>query len=463
MGNSVDRLSLLLLDCAIGVTALLGAVALAMIASGQPARRLTVGRLGILGSLAIVPLSSLGPISTVCLHLPIPAIPFNTPILTASILPSHILLAAIVVGLVLGLGGIVLGWLGCLRWLSRTVEPAPETEALLSSLPFQGPGPRPRARVSVRVRRPVLLGTIRPIILIPPDLEEPGQQEPLRLALLHEIAHAEQFDPFFGLLANLATSLWFFVPPLWWVRRQIRLDQEFLADRRASAKFGTGPAYASSLVGMAGTGAVSETGEGSGLRSSEVGVSALFQRILMLIRCPYPIETKSPAWWVFLWLVIVGGGTVFASGFAIRPREGGWGPPALQGLEAPKHGALHVNRLAIEAREPGPDGRVLPYTLLRRLPDRFELVVDIWADPAELSKMAIAGRCLGPLPESPTSMTRFPGFLKVRVVREPQGLRLWVADRLIPPNPLDTPPPRWLEFQPAPQRTGRLRNLVLSW
>ena len=92
MGNSVDRLSLLLLDSAIGVTTLLGTVALAMIASGQPARRLTIGRLGILGSLAILPLAILQPISTVCLRLPVPAIPLNTSTLTFRILPGHILL-----------------------------------------------------------------------------------------------------------------------------------------------------------------------------------------------------------------------------------------------------------------------------------------------------------------------------------------------------------------------------------
>ena len=70
------------------------------------------------------------------------------------------------------------------------------------------------------------------------------------LGLLHELAHAEALDHPFGPAAALAQAIWFFLPPVWWIRDRMRLDPEFLADRRASPVRDLGR-YASSLVELA--------------------------------------------------------------------------------------------------------------------------------------------------------------------------------------------------------------------
>ena len=51
--------------------------------------------------------------------------------------------------------------------------------------------------------------------------------------------------------AKLAQAIWFFLPPIWWIRDQMKLDQEFLADRGAVEQFGTSGRYASTLVDLA--------------------------------------------------------------------------------------------------------------------------------------------------------------------------------------------------------------------
>src|SRR5438034_1196007 len=122
MGTSVDRLSLLLLDGTIAATLLLGLVALVMVSSGQPARRLTIGRLGIVGSLAIIPLAMFAPVPEFRVHLPlslqtISALSFKIPLQATPLLTGRMLVGAVVVGMCLGVSAVVLGWVGCFRWL----------------------------------------------------------------------------------------------------------------------------------------------------------------------------------------------------------------------------------------------------------------------------------------------------------------------------------------------------------
>ena len=112
--------------------------------------------------------------------------------------------------------------------------------------------PRPNLRVSSGVQRPVLVGLFRTTILIPSHYDEPeASPEFLKLSLLHELAHAEQSDPWFGTIASLAQSVWFFLPHVWWLRSQLIMDQEFMADNAASLRYGTSSRYAASLLSLA--------------------------------------------------------------------------------------------------------------------------------------------------------------------------------------------------------------------
>lgn len=464
MGDSVDRLGAILVDGTVAATVLLGAAALAMIGCGQPARRLLLGRVAILGVLAVVPLA---------IFAPIPRFPIGPTL--AAFVPPHLdasaigistgpspwrrgLVAVSTCGAIGGVLALLLGTLAGIRLLSRTIEPSDETLATYLALPCRTWRPRPKVRVSARVRGPVLVGAFRPRILIPPDHDEPEGVEALKLGLLHELAHFERHDALFGLGGGLASALWFFVPPLWWIRRQMRLDQEFLADRCASSDFGTKPAYASSLVGL------SQEADGGGATVGATkrgrGMSALLQRVMMLVRCPFPIEAHAPASWAilsFLWLAC---GTVLASGLTLRVADG-TGAPAKLGT--PPHGSLHISRLSIEARPPNPDGTSPPYSLLRSLPARYELVAEVWATPDELPFMAIAGRKLGAIKSSTNQSSEGPSYHKIRLVRDVRGLSVWVSGKLVPPDPRDRDLVGLLALEPAPRRQARIRNLFLTY
>jgi beta-lactamase regulating signal transducer with metallopeptidase domain len=140
-------------------------------------------------------------------------------------------------------------------WLIRNSRaPSVATQGIFDRL-FAGDErrrTRPALRVSSRVHHPVVVGFFWPTILVPSVYEEPGgDPELLRLSLLHEIAHANRRDPWFGTAASLAQTVWFFLPQMWWLRSQLMIDQEFLADRSAALRYGTTSGYAASLLSLA--------------------------------------------------------------------------------------------------------------------------------------------------------------------------------------------------------------------
>ena len=191
------------------------------------------------------------------------------------------------------------------------------------------------------MQHPVVVGFFHPTILIPPALDEPGgDPELLRLSLLHEIAHADQWDPWFGTIASLAQTVWFFLPQIWWLRSQLLIDQEFLADRSAAFRYGTSSGYAASLLSLA----QARPGPAVGRASQQIVTSRtaagnsevrspLSQRVLMLLYCPFRVETRAPRSWSWTLRITLVVATLVAACLCIR-----W--PDASALEhRQKHGA----------------------------------------------------------------------------------------------------------------------------
>ena len=233
----------------------------------------------------------------------------------------------VLAGMSAGFAWLLLGF-GGVQWLIRRSHP-PSTASRLLHEQLVTLGPhlwrRSALRVSTRVHRPVVVGLIHPTILIPFSLDLPsGDLESLRLSLFHELAHVERYDYGFNAVANLAQTVWFFLPHTWWLRSQLMIDQEFLADQSAARQYGASSEYASSLLFMAANGSLegpagtSESAPTS--TSSEIAVvpSALFQRILMLLHCPFPIESRTPRFWSWALNLAVVGASVLAACLVIR-------------------------------------------------------------------------------------------------------------------------------------------------
>ena len=476
MWDCVDHLGGIVFRAGISATVLSSLIILAMLGCRQPARRIVLARAALLGALVLIPLVGLAPLPrfdvVAALRgvgvLPHPLLALSlSPASVASGLrgpwPARVLFGLYLTGVGACLAELVVGYWG-LGWLTRNSRaPSPRAQAVYDAIAFAGCRSRPRLRVATRFPRPVLLGTYQPTILIPPalDSEDPdaAATEALRLSLLHELAHAERLDPWFSLLGSLAQAFWFFLPPLWWIRTRMHLDHEFLADRHAALGFGAPETYASSLITLAAPGPARMVPGSPSPEAPSPGGSAgspLFQRILMLLACPFRIERRPPAWWRWSLSILILLLTPLAACLCLD--LGAAGLPARPSV--PQSQTFRVARLMIAPRSPGPQGRVPVFELPLRLPEQFDLVLEVWGDRAALTRSRVIGQRLAP----PAAAISEPEtWHLVQVKCGPHGLVLTVDGQAVPTDPQSPRITPRLALEPIPGRPARYRNLCITW
>jgi beta-lactamase regulating signal transducer with metallopeptidase domain len=149
----------------------------------------------------------------------------------------------------------------CLLWLliglwrlvllRRGARSAPlEIRAILREI--AGPASdRTQLLVSTEINAPIAFGGWAPFIVLPSNVCEPDASETLRYALAHEWSHIERGDVWRWYLIALAQVFLFYQPLFWWLRRQVRLSQDFLADARSANQASEPVDYAEYLVSLA--------------------------------------------------------------------------------------------------------------------------------------------------------------------------------------------------------------------
>jgi hypothetical protein len=373
--------------------------------------------------------------------------------------------------LLLGVWGV--GWL-----FRRSRAPSHATRELHQRLTTSGSRAAMRSvvRVSSRVQHPVVAGLFRPTILIPESLDGPdGNVESLRLSLLHEIAHAEGSDHWFGTVASLAQAVWFFIPQMWWIRTQLLIDQEFLADRSAASGYGTSSAYASSLLLLAaehGAGARSPSPQRRLFAAGRTAEqSPLVQRMLMLLHCPFPIEVRTPrAWSWSLKLALVGSSIVAACLFLRWPSAAAVAQQSAFPGQSPSQ-RFRVAHFLAKPQFIRAANRSLAYVFPLALPSQFDLTVEVRASLAELGQIRVAGRPLATSPETGPQnpalrpdTTDDPGaWRRVRIHRDFQTETLEIDGQTLWVTAHSQPPSDWLTIEPGTQQPAEFRELIVSW
>ena len=94
---------------------------------------------------------------------------------------------------------------------------------------------------SAVVSVPVVIGWLRPAIVVPVSAFAGLTPEDLEAILAHELAHIRRADYLVNLLQNLAETLFFYHPAVWWVSRQVRLEREHCCDDIAAVSCGDRP------------------------------------------------------------------------------------------------------------------------------------------------------------------------------------------------------------------------------
>jgi beta-lactamase regulating signal transducer with metallopeptidase domain len=174
-------------------------------------------------------------------------------------------------------------------------------------------------QVGQSVELPFTFTWLRPVIVLPTALCDWGDSDELRFCLAHEWSHVERRDARAWNLAALAGFVLFYQPLFWWLRRQLRLCQDFLADDRAAA-VASAEDYATYLVRLA-------RGRHTGPILLALGVSDrrsnVFRRIAMLVEDHEPLEHRCRTFWSLGAAVSAAVVMVVASGFRLNAA----GPP----------------------------------------------------------------------------------------------------------------------------------------
>jgi uncharacterized protein (TIGR03435 family) len=98
------------------------------------------------------------------------------------------------------------------------------------------------------VDSPVVIGWLRPVVLLPVAAMAgltPGQVQAI---LAHELAHVRRHDAAVNLLQAVVETLLFYHPAVWWVSVRIRIEREHCCDDVALDVSGDALGYASALA-----------------------------------------------------------------------------------------------------------------------------------------------------------------------------------------------------------------------
>lgn len=123
-------------------------------------------------------------------------------------------------------------WQARLTWLAHRIGVSKPLVLLESSL----------------AEAPLVIGFLRPAILVPAGLLAGLPASYLEAILLHELAHIRRLDYLVNLVQTMVESLLFYHPAVWWISRLMRAEREHCCDDVVVEIHGDAHAYAAALV-----------------------------------------------------------------------------------------------------------------------------------------------------------------------------------------------------------------------
>jgi GWxTD domain-containing protein len=144
------------------------------------------------------------------------------------------------------------GWFSLRRLRRRGVCPAPvRWEKELVRLRARLGVSRPIALLeSCLANVPMVIGHLRPVILLPVGLLAGLPPRQVEAVLLHELAHIRRWDYFVNVLQRAVEGLLFYHPAVWWISRVIRAERENCCDDVVVEVSGKPHEYAVALAAL---------------------------------------------------------------------------------------------------------------------------------------------------------------------------------------------------------------------
>lgn len=104
--------------------------------------------------------------------------------------------------------------------------------------------------ISTQIQVPVMIGFLKPLILLPVAMFNNLSAEQLEAILLHELAHIKRNDYLLNIFQSIVETILFFNPFIWWITKTIRLEREHCCDDLVIASQVQPLQYAKALVAL---------------------------------------------------------------------------------------------------------------------------------------------------------------------------------------------------------------------
>lgn len=134
-------------------------------------------------------------------------------------------------------GVLVVGWRALRQWhhlvqlARRWAVASPELETMMHALNQRfGFMRKVRVLVSSRVDTPMLIGWLKPVVLLPTAVALGFPRQQIELILAHELGHLRRYDHLVNLAQALLETLLFYHPVVHWVSREVRNERELCCD-----------------------------------------------------------------------------------------------------------------------------------------------------------------------------------------------------------------------------------------
>jgi len=138
-----------------------------------------------------------------------------------------------------------------LRARARALDPSLALDALTARLAQRiGVAAPVEVRSSDAIETPLVLGWLRPLILLPAGLLAGLDRVALEAAIAHELAHVRRSDYLLNAISLVIEALMFHHPCVWWLASVARREREHACDDLVVARAVERSAYARSLLAL---------------------------------------------------------------------------------------------------------------------------------------------------------------------------------------------------------------------
>jgi len=103
---------------------------------------------------------------------------------------------------------------------------------------------------SIRIESPMVVGWLKPVVLMPQQLFHSLSETEIYAVLAHELAHIRREDFIVNLIQTFLCNIFFFHPGVWWMSNRIDDEREHCCDDLAVAATGPAISYAKTLINV---------------------------------------------------------------------------------------------------------------------------------------------------------------------------------------------------------------------